>query len=171
VQSIITRGEGVIPPPSPILPVMKRKTIAWILIALWCGGIFYMSSRTGTQSSSMSMFIVQELQRLIIALFGRLVVPVQEHLVRKAAHVFEYLILGMLLLSGFFSQKKPGKSVIYSLLIGALYAASDETHQIFIPGRTASPLDVAIDTVGVLAGITLSFILLSRHYRPPRTSP
>jgi len=30
-----------------------------------------------------------------------------------------------------------------------LYAASDEWHQSFVPGRTATPRDVAIDAVGI----------------------
>jgi VanZ family protein len=142
--------------------IMKRKTLSWILIAFWCGVIFYMSSRNGSDSSNMSMFLVHALERLIIALFGRLIFPVPEQLVRKAAHVFEYLVLGILLLSGFFSEKTPRRSIIYALLAGALYAISDETHQIFIPGRTASPFDVGIDTVGVMAGITTCFWWLKR---------
>ena len=152
------------------LHIMKRKFISWILIALWCGVIFFMSSRNGSDSSAMSMFTVHALERLITVLFGSLIFPVPEHLVRKAAHIFEYLVLGILLLSGFFSEKKPRKSTIYALLAGALYAASDETHQIFIPGRTASPIDVGIDTFGVLAGIAVSYTWLRRRYRIKRAS-
>jgi VanZ family protein len=32
---------------------------------------------------------------------------------------------------------------------------SDEAHQAFVPGRLGSPIDVAIDAVGVVAGVVL----------------
>ena len=40
-----------------------------------------------------------------------------------------------------------------ALALGVLYAASDELHQAFVRGRHASPIDVAIDTVGLLIGL------------------
>ena len=42
-----------------------------------------------------------------------------------------------------------------SICVGLLYAISDETHQYFIPGRQASPIDVGIDTCGVITGILI----------------
>ncbi len=108
--------------------------------------------------------------RLITVLFGSLIFSVPEHLVRKAAHIIEYLVLGSFLLSGFFSETKPKRSVILTLCTGVLYAASDEIHQIFIPGRTASPIDVGIDTLGILAGIIACSWWLRRHYRKSKIS-
>jgi VanZ family protein len=46
-----------------------------------------------------------------------------------------------------------------SLALGIAYAISDEAHQHFVPGRLGSPLDVAIDAIGVSVGV-----LLARHY-------
>ena len=45
---------------------------------------------------------------------------------------------------------------------GIAYAISDELHQHFVPGRVGSPLDVAIDAVGVVAGV-----VLWQRYRAP----
>jgi VanZ family protein len=67
---------------------------------------------------------------------------------RKCAHAAEYAILGGLLLR---AAGRPGPA----LALGVAYAASDEVHQHFVRGRHASPVDVAIDTVGVLAGLAL----------------
>jgi VanZ family protein len=36
-----------------------------------------------------------------------------------------------------------------------LYAASDEIHQTFVSGRHGTPIDVAIDAVGVAIGIAV----------------
>ncbi|HET6623275.1 MAG TPA: VanZ family protein [Gaiellaceae bacterium] len=67
---------------------------------------------------------------------------------RKIAHAAEYAVLGALLAR---ALGKPGVAV----LAGVLYAVSDEVHQLFVPGRLGSPIDVAIDAVGVVAGVLL----------------
>ena len=53
------------------------------------------------------------------------------------------------------------------MLLCALYAASDELHQAFIPGRSPQLADVLIDCGGALAGILLAAlaVLLHRHCR------
>jgi VanZ family protein len=67
---------------------------------------------------------------------------------RKIAHAAEYAVLGALLQR---ALSRPG----LAFAIGAAYAISDEVHQHFVPGRTGSPLDVALDTVGVAIGVAL----------------
>ena len=64
---------------------------------------------------------------------------------RKAAHVGEYAVLGALLAR---AVQPPT-----ALFLGIAYALSDELHQSFVPGRAASLIDVAIDSVGVAVGI------------------
>ncbi len=65
---------------------------------------------------------------------------------RKVAHLTEYAVLGALL------QRALARSGI-AILIGALYATSDEIHQHFVRGRHAAWYDVVIDTVGVTIGV------------------
>jgi VanZ like family len=67
---------------------------------------------------------------------------------RKAAHAAEYAVLGALLAR---ALRSPATAAV----VGVLYAASDEVHQAFVPGRLGSPVDVAIDVLGVLAGVLL----------------
>ena len=67
---------------------------------------------------------------------------------RKIAHAAEYAILGALLV------RATGRAGL-AFALGVLYAISDEVHQSFVPGRLGSPLDVAIDAVGVAAGVIL----------------
>ncbi len=67
---------------------------------------------------------------------------------RKIGHAGEYAVLGALLAR---ALRSPGAAV----LAGVLYAVSDEVHQVFVAGRHGSPLDVAIDAVGVVAGVLL----------------
>lgn len=65
---------------------------------------------------------------------------------RKGAHVTEYAILGLLLYRALEREA-------LALAAGIAYAATDELHQHFVSGRHASPVDVAIDAVGVSLGM------------------
>jgi VanZ family protein len=67
---------------------------------------------------------------------------------RKIAHAAEYAVLGALLAR---ALRRPALAAA----LGVLYAVSDEVHQAFVPGRMGSPVDVAIDAVGVIAGVIL----------------
>jgi VanZ family protein len=69
-------------------------------------------------------------------------------LLRKLAHAAEYAVLGALLM------RAAGRGGL-AFALGALYAVSDEVHQAFVPGRAGSPLDVALDVVGVACGVIL----------------
>ena len=66
---------------------------------------------------------------------------------RKLAHLTEYAVLGALL-----ARAVPE---LPAFALGLAYAVSDELHQHFVPGRAGTPLDVAIDAVGLVAGILL----------------
>jgi VanZ family protein len=65
---------------------------------------------------------------------------------RKSAHVTEYAVLGALL------YRALGREAL-ALAWGIAYAATDELHQHFVRGRHASPVDVAIDAVGLALGM------------------
>ena len=66
-------------------------------------------------------------------------------LVRKAAHFTEYGILFWLLVRGPMEQRP-----YLALMLCVVYALTDEGHQVFVPGRTASLYDVALDSTGAL---------------------
>ncbi len=67
---------------------------------------------------------------------------------RKLAHAAEFAVLGALLLRALRAERP-------ALALGIAYAASDELHQHFVPGRLGSPYDVLIDGVGVALGVAL----------------
>ncbi len=72
-----------------------------------------------------------------------------EFVLPKTVHLVEFAVLGFLLV---WATKREGAS----FLLGVAYAASDEVHQHFVPGRHGSTMDVAIDAVGVAIGIYLA---------------
>jgi VanZ family protein len=71
---------------------------------------------------------------------------VWDTVLRKGAHITEYAILGALLYRALEREA-------LALAVGIAYAATDELHQHFVRGRHASPIDVAIDAVGLSLGM------------------
>ena len=78
-------------------------------------------------------------------------------ILRKGAHVTEYAIFGLLLVRAI-GREAP------AFLLGVAYAITDEVHQHFVSGRHSSPIDVAIDSTGILLGV-LVFVQARRWAR------
>jgi VanZ family protein len=76
-------------------------------------------------------------------------------ILRKGAHITEYAVFGGLLYRALNREA-------LALAAGIAYAATDELHQHFIRGRHASPVDVAIDAVGVAVGMVVWLRLRER---------
>jgi len=55
-------------------------------------------------------------------------------------------------------------TLIFSLIFCLFYAASDEIHQLFVPGRGAKATDVLIDGIGALIGIGLYKFIFKLYY-------
>ena len=73
---------------------------------------------------------------------------VWDTVLRKIAHVGEFAVLGALLYRAV--RREPA-----AIVLGSLYAVTDEVHQSFVTGRHGSPVDWLIDTAGVVAGVLL----------------
>ena len=103
---------------------------------------------------------------LMRKVFTRLGMPgiasrLTDHIVRKLAHFCEYLLEGFLLMlclrvytRHFF------KHVSWPMLGGLLTALTDETIQLFVPGRSGQVTDIWIDFSGVMTGLLVGLILL-----------
>jgi VanZ family protein len=102
----------------------SRQLSAWVPVVAWAALIFAISS-IPSLSTGLGLW---------------------DTILRKGAHTTEYAILGFLLLRAL-GRELP------SFLVGVAYAATDEFHQHFVRGRHASPVDVAIDALGVALGI------------------
>jgi VanZ family protein len=108
---------------------LSRLAFTWVPVAAWAGLIFALSSipDLGTGLGGWDLML------------------------RKAAHVAEYAVLGALLGRALNTVSASWAWVAW--IAGTAYAASDELHQHFVPGRQASLLDLAIDAVGVGLGV------------------
>ena len=127
------------------------------------------SSQNAQMSGALSLRILKWLLRHFPFLSALGSVSRLHRLLRKAAHFTLYFIFGCGL-RGLLSYQRRVPAIPAVIAIGAAYAASDEFHQRFASGRYASPVDVGIDTCGVIAGcafVSLLFFLL-RKTRPRR---
>ena len=79
-----------------------------------------------------------------------------DHYVRKAAHVFEYFVLGVLLTSFFGRLRLKNCLVIFFAAVPV--AAIDETIQIFT-GRGPAVKDVMIDICGYALGFLIVMLI------------
>ncbi len=76
-------------------------------------------------------------------------------ILRKLAHMSEFAVLALLLLRAV-GREAP------AFLLALAYAVSDEVHQHFVRGRHGSVVDVAIDAVGIAAGLVAARIWSAR---------
>jgi VanZ family protein len=107
----------------------------WLAVVAWAGVIFGFSS--------------------IPALSSHL--GTWDYILRKCAHMTEYAILAVLI-------ARASGSRATAFVLAVAYACTDEWHQTFVRARHGSPIDVGIDAIGALIGLTL----LSRTQRSAR---
>ncbi|MBI1939132.1 MAG: VanZ family protein [Ignavibacteriales bacterium] len=93
-------------------------------------------------------------------------VPILFEIQDKVEHFLAYMVLAVLLNFTLHFQRRiesvAAKSFLFTLIFIFLYAAVDEVHQIFIPGRYCDPLDWIADSLGgVIGTISVRFFLLS----------
>lgn len=75
-------------------------------------------------------------------------------ILRKLAHFGLYYLLGFGLIGLVHTQKR-GLAVLAVIVLGGLFAVSDEFHQQFSQGRSTSVWDVLLDTCGVTSGCVM----------------
>ena len=142
------------------------KTILCILIFTNFITIFGFSEQNGEQSTGLSRKITLD----VLNTFGEYEEPLTEkqeaqvlnveYIIRKLAHFSIYAVLGLLLMSLAITFDYTNKKrILLCLLIGILYASLDEFHQSFTPGRTALVTDVLIDTLGVITGSLIVYLI------------
>lgn len=129
----------------------KKRIILFALVISWMILIFWFSSAGHEVSSGQSMRAVHG-----IAQATGVVLP--EALVRKAAHVFLYFVLGVLLVC-LVRTYEPGwlRAISCSTGVAFVYAITDELHQLLVGGRSGQASDVLLDTLAAFVGTWVMF--------------
>ena len=135
------------------LRMSRKRQIFLVLCLCWLAVIWGHSCMPAAQSQAESEQVLWGLS----GLFPFLTV----HLVRKVAHFSEFFILGGLL-AGLFDTR-PGRPVTAPLLWAVLCALTDETIQLFVPGRSSQISDVWLDCAGAALAIAAVWLLRRRR--------
>ena len=138
----------------------KLSKIHLLLPLLWMVVIFMLSQQPASISSGQSGVFVEQLRHITPSVDQQLLT----FLVRKGAHIFAYFVLGILTFNALWrvdlSKFKFNYPVGLSIIVCALYAASDEFHQLFINGRSGEIRDVMIDSCAAMVGVFIISIFV-----------
>jgi len=147
---------------------MRWLRIWWPAI-VWAACIFSFSTSAFT-SEHTSRFIVPLLHWLFPS-WSAETLDTAHFFIRKSGHVTEYFIFSLLILRGIRHGRKGTKLGWALAAVGVVagYAALDEFHQSFVPGRTAAFSDVLIDTAGgIAAQVVAALVVLLGDMREKR---
>jgi VanZ family protein len=153
---------------------LKRKILNYIFIAAalsWTAFIFSNSLNTAAESLEQSGIFVAFFVNIANAIYGDsipigLSEYIELHLVdhiRNIAHVFEFFVLYLLARLSFKSFSKIKRVAAYAFLYGLIIMVFDETIQIFVDGRGFQIKDLLLDTLGMILGLTVIFLI--RYFR------
>lgn len=141
--------------------------------------IFIHSAMPGDASTAESDFVI-----LLLPEISGLGHDLASFIVRKAAHCVVYTVLGFCLFvnvrdfavrrdadsdgagAGVGTCGSAGQVRVprrWAWIIGTIYAATDELHQAFVPGRNGALFDVCLDSVGIAAGVLIAAAVLGRR--------
>ena len=146
-----------------------RKKVILILLLVWtvavAAAIFGFSSQTGEESGNVSKGLMNGMFSFLpLSREGQ---EILHHIIRKSAHMAEYSVLSASVCVLFFyladirlwNGISRRKMAALAFAFSSLFAATDEIHQMFVPGRGPSVKDVLIDIVGASIGIALIYIV------------
>lgn len=144
--------------------------------------IWGFSANTGGVSSEQSQGIVGRIIDYVEDVTGKTLSKEQQQLwedrihtpIRKLAHTMEYMVFALTVafpLLQYISSYKKNCSITFFFCI--VYAALDEIHQRFVPGRSGQFKDVLIDGVGIGIGILIfcvicKIVLTKNHNKTQR---
>jgi len=144
---------------------MKSFLKYWLPLLIWLGLIFFGSTDI-LSAEHTSRFLAPFLRWVDPQISLAALVQIQ-FAVRKLGHLIEYAVLAMLLWRALRGGRRGQMQIsilsFVAALVCAVFAASDEFHQSFVPSRTASPIDVMIDIFGALIGLVICVFVASRN--------
>lgn len=123
------------------------KLIRWLVTISYAGLIFYMSSRTWPQEAF--RFFPNE---------------------DKVIHFGIYFVLGGLVMWTLRVTSLKGRHALWIMAaaLAAIYGATDELHQSFVPGRSMDIFDWFMDALGAVAG-AYTAAWIARKFKDAKT--
>ncbi len=126
-----------------MVPLRRFPTFArvWLPVLVWMGIIFILSAQPSLPS---------------------LPDETADTILKKAGHFTEYAVLAALSARACSAGRPLRRGDLWrALLLTLFYAASDEFHQSFVPGRTARLFDCGVDALGA----SLALLVMAWRWR------
>ena len=135
-----------------MIPVKVRGIAFGTPAIAWMGLIFYLSSLSGTEAS-------QGLESGAVSWLG--------DLRSYAAHIVLYAVLAALIQVALWgwSLELQLRWAIVAAVLASLFGISDEYHQSFVTGRSATLVDGLVDSIAAFASSTLVWRLVVWYRR------
>jgi len=158
------------PPPFYLQP---RVILIWVVTVAWAGTISLLS--TGAYAGSVTAWLLGMLLSSLHIHLAHSTFEIVHFLIRKLAHLTEYGIFALFLYHSF-TLRRPERwntrSALSAVIVAGLFSLTDEYHQSFVPGRTASLKDCGIDAFGAFVAMLILYAgrrlqaLLSKSSEP-----
>lgn len=151
------------------MKIVFLRNLAGVLAIMWMCIIFAFSAQTKEESGAVSQSFTYQLVSNTRTFFNldlsdarvKEIADAIEGFVRKAAHMTEFGILSVLIFIWIgqweMSLLRHGLTASGA---AAVYAASDEIHQLFVPGRAGRFSDVCIDSAGAVLGVVVFVVIV-----------
>ena len=142
-------------------PIAKMRWVKqWWPVLAWAALISWLSAGTFTAENT-GKIIVPILRWIFYAASPETITSLH-YFIRKSGHFVEYFVLSLLILRALRAGRRRSRLgwAFMAIALVAGYAALDEFHQSFVPGRTASVADVLLDTAGGIAAQVLAALVM-----------
>ena len=145
------------------------KKLLWVLLLLNMAAVFALSAQPADISTDETDLVIALPKYAFDTAHPELAddeayVELFRFVVRKTAHFMEFATLSVWAawLMALYGWRHP---FLFGGLFSMLYAAGDELHQIYVPGREGKITDWGIDSAGAILGAILIWWLLMRKKR------
>jgi VanZ family protein len=142
---------------------------SWWPALAWAAVMFSFS--TGAFSSANTGRVILPILRWMFPSASAAALAEMHFLIRKCGHFTEYFLLSLLLLRGLRAGRSEVRVswALLAIAIVAGYAALDELHQSFVPGRGGLEVsDIVLDTISGAAAQAVAALAARRRARGKR---
>jgi len=150
----------------------RHPYVAYALLVIILGLTFLLSSQQGMNSHNLSINICKKIVTFLNH-NAKLSLDEKQYLnfirfldvpIRKAAHITEYAVLGIVLyviVSAYI--RSIWERIVYVIVVIMLVGSLDEAHQLYVLAREGKWQDVVIDVIGGCFGMAATIGLYRRN--------
>lgn len=120
----------------------RRPFVPWLAVLVWAALIFYFSAQPSLSTH----------------------LGIWDIILRKTAHMVEFGVLSLLVWRAIRQHGIPEtRALAAGAAFSLLYAFSDEFHQRYVSGRSATLRDVGFDLAGIIVAVVTISIIRARN--------